>query len=116
MNKIGMYIIAFLGLMIIVGATLVLVKAQVGGMRIDPYCGSINAETIYAYNIYNGFTNYRAFIIAGDCKKIFDGRVEATSNLNVLIEADIRNKIRGMYLSPDGFGELNVSGRGRFTI
>lgn len=99
--------------------TITWVNAQTGGIRLHSSCQATNIDVVYGANSYEGrYTNYRAWITAGECEKIIEGRVQTTSNVANAIEQDIRARGQSgeIYLSKDGFGELEVQYRGRFRI
>lgn len=109
----------FIGLLLL-GIIIVNVNAQVIG-RISPRCnanGIIDVD--YAYKVYSreGYTNYIAILEAGRCKKEFRGRVNQVTNLDFAITTDINAQIesRTLYFYPDPFQNLDVDGRGFFTI
>lgn len=105
--------IIVLGLIV---TTLVYVNAQIGGIRVHPSCQATNVDITWGANSYDRYTNYRAYIIAGECEKIVNGRVNTTTNVASAIEQDIRNRGSTIYISKDGFEELEVQYRGRFRI
>ncbi len=99
---------------------IILVSAQVGN-RISPRCNSNGIIDVdYAYKIHTGegYTSYIAVLTAGKCERQFRGQIDRTSSVVPYIESDINNQINVRTLSfyPDPFGELEVDGRGYFSI
>ncbi|MBS3083908.1 hypothetical protein J4423_03830 [Candidatus Pacearchaeota archaeon] len=100
---------------------IVFVRAQGVGNRISPRCNANGVVDVdYAYKVHaeEGYTNYIAILTAGRCEREFRGQVNAISDVESLIEADINNERNSRQLSfyPDPFGELDVDGRGYFSI
>lgn len=102
----------------IIAGTIGWVNAQIGGIRVHPSCQATNVDVVYGANSYSGYSNYRAWIRAGECEKVIEGRVQTTTNVETAVEQDIRSRGQSgeIYLSKDGFGELEVQYRGRFRI
>lgn len=117
MNKITIFVI----LLLTIVSTVLVVKAQGGGTTISPRCNSNGVIDIdYAYKIYSneGYTNYIAVITSGRCERQFRGTINRITNIEAGIQLDIRNQMtnRSLALYPDPFGNLDVDGRGFFTI
>ena len=109
-------IIVILGVIGIIVGTITFVNAQGGGFRISPFCQATSVTILFGANSYEGYSNYRAWLKAGDCEKIISGRVETTVNVPTAVEQDIRINAPRIYISPDGFDELEVQYRGRFAV
>jgi len=106
--------------MSIIGLAIVFVTAQ-ANTRISPRCNANGVVDVdYAYKIHSeeGYTNYLVVLTAGRCEKQLRGQIRAISNVQPNIEADIINQIenRQLWFYPDPFGELDVDGRGYFSI
>jgi len=113
--------IIYITLAIILIGLIVFVSAQGIGNTISPRCNANGViEVDYAYKIHadEGYTNYIAILTAGRCEREFRGQVNAISDVELLIEADINNERNSRQLSfyPDPFGDLDVDGRGDFSI
>lgn len=113
-------IILFLAIILVIGIATIMVQAQVVN-RISARCNAGGTiEIDYAYKIYQaeGYTNYIAMLTAGRCQREFRGTVQRTTNLNLAIAQDINSQIntRNISFFPDPFGELDVDGRGSFSL
>lgn len=117
MKMSNTFFITFLTIILVIGASLIIVKAQGNGIKIDPTCGALTAIVIFeGIERGNNTIGYGGRIIAGICSKDIQGRIRADGNVFQKIENDIRNKTNGMYLSPSGRGEFEIDYRGRFLI
>lgn len=87
-------LIALIGVISIIVGTLVFVKAQIVG-RISAECGATSVNHYTDYKVYasEGFTNYRTTFVAGICRKVIQGRVNAITNVQNAIDSDIRSRI-----------------------
>ena len=102
--------------------TIIAVQAQPSAnITINPRCqanGIIDVD--YAYKIYSedGYTNYIAILEAGKCERQFRGTVNRITDLDVAIRDDINTEMetRTIAFHPDPFGDLDVDGRGFYTI
>lgn len=113
-------IIIFTSVLLLVGLLTLIVTAQ-ANTRISPRCNANGIiEVDYAYNIYaqEGYTNYLVILSAGKCERGFYGNVSQTRDVESFIESDIHSQIenRQLWFYPDPFGELDVDGRGYFSI
>ncbi len=112
-------IIPILAILLAIGL-IVLVKAQVTS-TISPRCnanGIINVDFAYKIYLNEGHTNYIAMLEAGRCKRDFRGTVNRVADVETAIRLDIANEmlVRSLSFYPDPFGDLDVDGRGSFTI